>query len=92
MGVGQPLGKDESGQQPQGGSQEHLNEVPITRLGRGRAAVPATVLWNLRVGNGKSPQLGGLHYQSTVVREEKPHSGHLTGSLDSFLIPQGNGL
>ena len=60
MGVGQPLGKDESGQQPQGGNQKHLNEVQITRLGRGRAAVHVTILWNLRVESRESPELGAF--------------------------------
>lgn len=52
-GVGQPLGKDESGQEPQGGEPGSIS----VRF-RGRAAVPMTILWNLRVGNGESPELG----------------------------------
>lgn len=76
------------------GNQEHPNEVQIIRLG-GREDCCVRDL-PLESPSGKTEsllELGSLPFQeSTVIREEKPHSSCLTDSLDSFLSPQGSGL
>ena len=85
-GLGSPWERMKSGQQPQGGNQEHLNEVQ--RKGccaRDHPLEPQS-------GKRRVSRTGGLHHQSTVIAEKEPHSSHLTGSLDSFLVPQGSGL